>query len=682
MSARQLRSYWSRIVLVGGVLVLMLAGSAAASGLQDCRHAALGRPWTPQEMWTWGRLCAGERADLSAYRGSHVVRSSFVLETLTDRQLHAVLPPEGVAIAHAHFTGALQLAHHTLDQPLALEDSRFDETLDLSRLSTSTNLSLQGSSGGIVDLRYLHAGDVWLRDVTFSEVDLSNASIGGWIFADGASVRIRLDLSNAAVANSVHLDRSLIGYLNLSEAQIGSALSVKNASVTREVTMVETSIGRQAEFDNSVLPARNTFIGLRVAAHLRLPKTAGNIDLSGSQIDGDLLVLGSQLGELQLARAHVGGQVSLANSSVNILEGSGLTLTRDWSMEDTVVKTKLLLENAQVGGSVVFDRDTLPPAQVIVSHLTIAGNLNLFNDTLRGRTQFSNLAVSGDLQISGGTLQTLDLTGSKIVGDLLLAQYGRIAWQPTALFILHDVNVHAIEDRNDCQDEDTKCDAWAPRLDLSGLSYERLGSASAALRRSSVDAGVDGTYADYSGSAGNAPASTVDRSKHGHENMLDPLQRSEKWWKAHWFARQQPFSAEPYDELSSVLRRLGDEEMADRIMFDRHDDEAHFIRNPTLIVQRSVIGYGYDVWLAFPWAAALVLLGMLVLKITGEGKRLGLPVGATYSFDMLLPLVRLRESNYKLEVRGPAQYYFYAHKLAGFVLASFLLAALSGLTRQ
>ena len=117
-------------------------------------------------------------------------------------------------------------------------------------------------------------------------------------------------------------------------------------------------------------------------------------------------------------------------------------------------------------------------------------------------------------------------------------------------------------------------------------------------------------------------------------------------------------------------------------MFDRHDDEARLIHNPTLFVQRSVIGYGYNVWLAFPWAAALVILGMIVLRISGEGKRLGLPVGATYSFDMLLPLVRLRESNYKLEVRGPAQYYFYAHKVAGFVLASFLVAALSGLTRQ
>ncbi len=679
MSFQTLTSFCSRILFIGSSFVLLLGGSAAANGLQDCRHAALGHTWNAQEMWTWDRLCAGERADLSEYAGSSVVRSSFVLETVTDRQLHAVLPPEGVAIAHAHFIGPLKLAHHTLDQPLALEYSRFDETLDLSRLSTSTNLSLQGSSGGIVDLRYLHAGDVWLRQVKFSEVDLSNASVGGWVLADDARVRIRLDLSNATVENSVHLDRSHIGFLNLSEAQIGSALSVKNAFVTREVSMVEASVGRQAEFDDSVLPSRNTFIGLRVAAHLRLPKKAGNIDLSGGQIDGDLLVLGAQLGELKLSRAHVGGQVSLAYSYVNNLQASGLSLNRDWSMVHTTIGENLLIENAQVGGSVVFDRDVLPVAPVIVSHLTVAGNLNLFNDTLPGWTQFSNLGVSGDFQISGGTLQTLDLTGSKIAGDLLLAQYARIAWKPKALFILHDVNVHAIEDRNDCLDEDTQCDAWAPHLDLSGLSYERLGSSSAALRRSPVG----GSYADYAETGGvSASASMVGHMTRAHENMMDPLQRSENWWKAHWFARQQPFSAEPYDELSSVLRRLGDEGMADRIMFDRHDDEARLIHNPTLFVQRSVIGYGYNVWLAFPWAAALVILGMIVLRISGEGKRLGLPVGATYSFDMLLPLVRLRESNYKLEVRGPAQYYFYAHKVAGFVLASFLVAALSGLTRQ
>jgi hypothetical protein len=295
-----------------------------------------------------------------------------------------------------------------------------------------------------------------------------------------------------------------------------------------------------------------------------------------------------------------------------------------------------------------------------LSHIAITGNLNLFNDTVDGRTRLSNVHVEGDVQLSGDTMGVVDATGSKIGGDLLLAQYAPIHWHQNSFLILHNVGVRAIEDRNKkCLSDENgaACDPWPPAIDLSGLTYEQLGSASAAIATSSSDV----------------------------QFSNDPIERPEIWWKNHWFAKQKPFSPAPYDELSSVLRKFGNDEVADQIMYDRHNDEATtqpVLKNPMLVIQRDVIGYGYDVWRAFPWAFGFVFLGVVVLKITGEGKRLGLPFGVTYSFDMLLPLVRLREANYKLEPQGFTQYYFYFHKIAGFVLATFLVAALSGLTKQ
>ena len=58
-----------------------------------------------------------------------------------------------------------------------------------------------------------------------------------------------------------------------------------------------------------------------------------------------------------------------------------------------------------------------------------------------------------------------------------------------------------------------------------------------------------------------------------------------------------------------------------------------------------------------------------------------MPYGIAYSLDMLIPVVRLREYHHKVELHGWARYYFYVHILAGYVLASFLIAGLAGLTK-
>jgi hypothetical protein len=58
-----------------------------------------------------------------------------------------------------------------------------------------------------------------------------------------------------------------------------------------------------------------------------------------------------------------------------------------------------------------------------------------------------------------------------------------------------------------------------------------------------------------------------------------------------------------------------------------------------------------------------------------------MPWGISYSFDLLLPIIRLRDSHYAIELKAPARYYFYFHKIMGYLLASFLIAGVSGLTK-
>ena len=94
-----------------------------------------------------------------------------------------------------------------------------------------------------------------------------------------------------------------------------------------------------------------------------------------------------------------------------------------------------------------------------------------------------------------------------------------------------------------------------------------------------------------------------------------------------------------------------------------------------------VVGYGYYPERSFGWAALFVILGAVVLRVSGEGPKNGMPFGLAYSFDMLLPIVRLREKHYSIDLAGPARYYFYGHRIMGWVLASFLVAGISGLIK-
>ncbi len=52
-----------------------------------------------------------------------------------------------------------------------------------------------------------------------------------------------------------------------------------------------------------------------------------------------------------------------------------------------------------------------------------------------------------------------------------------------------------------------------------------------------------------------------------------------------------------------------------------------------------------------------------------------------YSFDMLLPIIRLREKHYQIEITHDCtRRYFYIHKILGYVLGLFMIAGLTGLT--
>ena len=55
-------------------------------------------------------------------------------------------------------------------------------------------------------------------------------------------------------------------------------------------------------------------------------------------------------------------------------------------------------------------------------------------------------------------------------------------------------------------------------------------------------------------------------------------------------------------------------------------------------------------------------------------------LGFWYSIDMLLPVVHLRERHYERDLQGWPKWYFYVHRIVGYLLTFFVIAGLAGLT--
>ena len=258
--------------------------------------------------------------------------------------------------------------------------------------------------------------------------------------------------------------------------------------------------------------------------------------------------------------------------------------------------------------------------------------------------------VGGNLVLAGGTFdQNVDLTGTQIAGELRLGSSWRkpahwpvgswhppTGWPGDSTLILRNARADAIQDLSN---------SWPDRLDLNGFTYRGLGGTNASEK----------------------------------DPMID---RSIEWFEG-WLRKQEFYTPSPYHQLATVLRGQRRPDIADEVLYaskEREHAQSPFLRYVWLSANRWLIGYGYHVEWALLWIVGFVLIGITALQISGEGRKNGMPYGIAYSFDMLLPIIRLRERHYQIDL-GWVRYYFYLHKIMGYVLGAFLIAGISGLAK-
>jgi hypothetical protein len=345
----------------------------------------------------------------------------------------------------------------------------------------------------------------------------------------------------------------------------------------------------------------------------------------------------AQFAEVNLSSAQIGRNLDM----------SGAKVTGTLRMDSTSIGDSLLMR-----GGAEFAEVNLRAAQ-------IGGQLSLIRAKVAGTLEAESASIGSHLLMRDGQFSRQDRAGARLDGELLLAADSQLPiWGDGTRLVLRNARVAALQDRPG---------AWPDRLDLDGFTYESFG-----------------------GLGGGAVASIESRGSR---------------WFVDWLARDEPYTPQPYQHCAKVLREMGHPDMGDDVLYAGRERERaeswqiNKLRWFGLSLLNWTIGYGYGrgYFRALWWVLGFVVLGTAVLLSFGDPKRVAGPIDraaagdweafrhvpalAFYSLDVLLPVTQLHEPHYKIALDGVPKYYFAFHKLMGYVLASFLIAGLSGLTK-
>ncbi|MGR3174019.1 MAG: hypothetical protein ACUZ8N_05410 [Candidatus Scalindua sp.] len=603
----------------------------------------------------------------------------------------------GIIIKGAHVIGNLSLPSAKIPFQLHFEKCAFPDGIDL-RNAQIARLSLIGTHTGPINAAELKVtSSVLLRDGFKSTgiINLLGAKIGGnlecsykceFINPDGASFagdlmtvegnvffsddflaqgEVRLydaKIEGSLTCNDSHFINKTGKALNARRLEVNDVLLRKNFRAQGEVSFYGAKIGGDLDLQGAHLFNENS-IALNAAAvtvkgSMILSRYLVDLDQftrSSSQVavlKGESEVNFKAYGEVVLMHATIDGNLECNNGQFINPNGSAITA-----------------DSIYVKGNVFLSNGFKAEGKVSLHGSTIGGNLecewsqfinqkgyaiNAYRMEVKGSVVFrKNVTVKGEVNFDGakveGHLYWRGLTSNK---DLKLnLKYARIG-------ILAD-DISSWPEKNN--------------LFLSGLIYDEI----------DVD----------------SPLTVQDRIEWLH---LQPTNT---------------FYPQPYEQLASILRKTGREEDAKKVLIEKNRDTAlcsqmsffPWIWHKT---KGGVIGYGHRPSKALPFVIGIILLGWLFFGIgfctnvmtptnptldasankepqhvlRGFSKTFIVVESLAYSIDRFVPIVDFNvASNWQPDKdrRGGRfiRVYMWFHIAMGWILTSFLVAAMTGLIR-
>ena len=467
---------------------------------------------------------------------------------------------------------------------------------------------------------------------------------------DDASIKWPLLVTYSLFESNVYMLRlTTPKFVSFDVSKFKGVLIMTSASIGGDLFM------RKAEFN---------YVGLREA------KIGGKLMIIGSTFKDGLDMTDSIFeSKLDMRRSTFKGRLDMSSASVG-----GDLFMRNAEFRGSVY----LRERAKIGGALDMSRSTFK-AKLDMSSASIGGDLFMRNANFDKPAKLAFLSVGSSLDVRDATMTGLDLTGSRIERYLLLGRFrdSKIEWKDykdkngdshNPKLTLRDASVGVLQDT---------IGAWPSKLKKSSdgiLLCTEVGSLKCIQNIQDIwldTLELDGfTYKGF-----------------GASEKETSYQRGSSWF-IEWLGKDTTYSPQPYRHLAGVLRTAGFDNMANDILFASRERERGELKMSQFKWWRLstlwiIYGYSYD-WrnlLTLIWAMILVGIGTAVLRIANEVGADDKKLGFWSSLDMLLPIIQLREQHYTdVDLQTRAKYYFYVHKIMGYVLTFFMLTGLSGLT--
>ncbi len=629
--------------------------SKKASGADVIEHLPP-EDWSKTENWAWEQIKAGKIANFSLnghrlrpafwqdWRGEEVkteraLRSAFLETILLCQPFKSQIPHDGVHIIGALFLEEINLKNSILEHELILEESRFERSVDLSNLKSPFEISFQGS-------------------VFEQKLTLSGARVGGDLVLDDGRFE-KLDLRAGQIDGQLTMDRAkVLGSLKMQSIFVGSQFSAQQSRFDGSIKIQGALIKKQMTMEGSKILGLLALHGARIEGRLNLAdaEISGPLKMRGARIGTNLNMQNGKFSSVDLTTAKVAGQVQMSDSGFSDkLSLYGLDVGDMFTLNGATVHGELHFQGAHISSKVSMQRSTFKKevsfkganigGDLYLDGASFADELDMHRVTIDGTLIFKAGEFKDDVNIDLAKIDSVEYKGAKELQNLNLK-----GTSVNKVFV-------KVKDTND----------WPIKMDLHGFTYNLF-------------------WGEYEGVEGG----------------------QKDFFKA-WLERLKKYSPQPYEQCAKVLREAGFPERANDVLYAGKEKERHdalvnnnFGRWLWLSILKLTIGYGLGLryFRALWWAGLFILIGGYIC-FTADGKRRVSSLCDSdakgengkvknsrlclaclfYSFDMLLPIIKLRSKHDRLDLPCPQRLYFYFHQMTGWLLVSFILAGLAGITQ-
>jgi len=511
---------------------------------------------------------------------------------------------------------------------------------------------------------------------------------GAFIKAVVASVAF-----NVPDYNEIVIDGATIkGALNLTHEVLRSGLAIRNSTFLGPVTLNFLRSGYDVDFTNSSFCEPIEAQWMRIDGSLYFGKSASldGESTSSCQIQnepGNTEKRNAFIRSIDLTKSNIIGELSIGNAYIDKdANFTSITLGRLLQISKSSLLS-LSLADAALGQLELVDSNVRSTGPLQADGISVTHAVYLSRSHFGGLVGMAAARIKADLSVRGAIFDSgLDLSLSKIDGDLLLGSslqdsfttWNHLKDRPHAVLSLDHAEVGFIH---------APLKAWPEKGNLKVNGFHFAGFWRPLFHDTDEPDDFDcdeSLVAHPWGSWFSSIASHLFGRNPKHKTCYYPG----------WFAKID-YSPSIIDWLRQKQKGAGNEPLANKIgiLNKNHERNSAWADGRLLdwlglALSGLFIGYGYNPWLSGLWAFIFLCIGAFVFWTTAAARRRTSdpphkPFNPfLFSFDLLLPFIQLRKGHHELYIQEDVQrWYFYFHRIMGYVLGLFLIGALSGLTK-